>query len=119
VTSPQSADLAPSLDGRRFLMASSTNSVVDPASPSTFRYFERDGVVWGEYEGGTVSFGRFVGTRVGNELQISFAHVTLGDERVVSGTSRSDVEPQPDGSVRLVERFRVGDADHVSVCVEA
>ncbi|MEO9153377.1 MAG: hypothetical protein ABI243_13335, partial [Lapillicoccus sp.] len=110
--------LAPSLDGRNFIMESSTNSIVDPSSPSTFSYVERDGVVWGDYVGDTVTFGRMVGTRVGNDLRISFVHVMVDDGSVVSGTGSSVVETQPDGSLRLVESFRLDDIEHVSICVE-
>lgn len=98
-------------------MESSTNSVVDPASPSTFSYFERDGVIWGDYVGDTVTFGRFVGTRVGNDLSVSFAHVMADGHAVVTGTGASVVEATADG-VRLVENFRIDDVDHVSICVE-
>jgi hypothetical protein len=111
------SDLAPSLDGRRFVMESSTNSAVNPDSPSRFRYSEQDGVIWGDYDGDTVTFGRFVGTRVGNELSVSFAHVMVHDGSVVTGTSGSLVEATPDG-VRLVEDFRIDGVDHVSICVE-
>ena len=98
-------------------MESSTNSEVDAASPSRFRYRERDGVVWGDYEGDTVTFGRFVGTRVGDELSIAFVHVVQRDGAVVAGTGGSVIEVS-DSGVRLVENFRVGEVDHVSVCVE-
>jgi hypothetical protein len=109
---------APDLDGRRFVMESSTNSAVDPDSPSTFRYHERDGVIWGDYEGDTVTFGQFVGTRIGDRLSVSFAHVMASDGEVVTGTSGSTVELDG-GRVRLVEAFRIGDVDHVSICIEA
>lgn len=108
---------APSLDDRRFVMESSTNSEVDPLSPSRFHYFERDGAIWGEYLGDTVTFGRFVGTRVGNDLSVSFVHVLVSDGSVVAGTSGSLVEVN-DGVVRLVERFQINGVDHESVCVE-
>jgi hypothetical protein len=98
-------------------MESSTNSAVDPNSPSSFQYFERDGVIWGDYDGDTVTFGRFVGTRVGNQLSVSFAHVMAADGRVITGTSGSVVEATADG-IRLVENFTIDDVDHVSICVE-
>ncbi len=113
-----STPIAPSLDGRRFVMESSSNSTVDSASPSSFQYFERDGVIWGDYSGDTVDFGRFVGTRVGNHLSVSFAHVTASDGLVATGTSKSTVEATPQG-IRLIERFRIGRVDHISICVEA
>jgi hypothetical protein len=109
--------VAPSLDRRRFVMESSTNSAVDPTTPSSFQYFERDGVIWGDYDGDTVTFGRFVGTRVGNQLSVSFAHVMADDGRVITGTSGSVVEATTDG-IRLVENFTIDDVEHVSICVE-
>lgn len=110
---------ATSLDGREFVMQSSTVSEVNPASPSRFRYSEREGVIWGDYDGDTVTFGRFIGTRTGDVLAVSFAHVMVDDGAVVTGSSQSRIErPDEKGSVRLVESFRVGDVDHVSICVE-
>jgi hypothetical protein len=99
-------------------MESSTNSIVDPASPSHFRYFERDGVIWGDYDGDTVTFGQFVGTREGNYLQVSFVHVLVADGQVVTGTGGSVVEPLPGEAVRLVEHFQIDGTDHVSICIE-
>jgi hypothetical protein len=111
------APIAPSLDRRRFVMESSSNSAVDPNSPSSFRYFERDGVIWGDYDGDTVTFGRFVGTRVGNQLSVSFAHVMAADGAVITGSSGSVVEATANG-IRLVENFTIDDVKHVSICVE-
>jgi hypothetical protein len=119
VNSEQPPTLAPSLNGRRFVMESSTNSAVDAASPSRFRYFERDGIVWGDYDGDTVTFGHFVGTRVGNDLRVTFVHVLAADGRLVTGTGGSVVESLPGDAVRLVEHFQIDGTDHVSVCVEA
>jgi len=108
---------AASLDGREFVMVSSTNSRVDPVSPSRFRYFERDGVIWGEYWGDTVTFGRFVGTRRNDTLSVTFAHVLVAVGVVVTGTSSSEVESS-DAGLRLVERFTFDGREHVSVCAE-
>jgi hypothetical protein len=110
---------APSLNGREFVMVSSTASAVDPDSPSRFRYYERDGVIWGDYDGDTVTFGRFVGTRTADALAVSFAHAMADGGAVVTGTGQSRVEmSKPAGSIRLVEEFLIGDVDHVSICVE-
>ena len=117
VNTPHPAALAPSLNGRKFVMESSTNSVVDAISPSHFHYCERDGVVWGDYNGDTVTFGRFVGTRVGNSLRVSFVHVLVAGG-VVTGTGGSIVESLLGGAVRLVEHFQIDGTDHVSICVE-
>jgi hypothetical protein len=118
VNTRHSPALAPSLNGRKFVMKSSTNSVVNLTSPSRFRYFERDGVVWGDYDGDTVTFGHFVGARVGNDLRVSFVHVLVADGGVVAGTGGSVVEPMAEGTVRLVEHFQIDGTHHVSICVE-
>jgi len=107
-----------SLDGRTFKMISSTASVVDPESPSVFEYRERDGIVWGDYTGDTVTFGRFVGTREGDRLRISFVHRLVVDGTVVAGTGESDVRVR-DGRLALVEEFEIDGAAHESVCIEA
>lgn len=110
-------DALPSLDGRRFKMTSSTASVVDAHSPSTFLYNERDGVIWGDYEGDTVTFGRFVGRRTGAELDVEFVHVLVSDGSVVAGDGRSTIEHRPEG-LCLVEAFELHGVQHESVCVE-
>lgn len=107
------------LNGRRFVMVSSTASVVDPERPTEFEYWEADGVVWGAYTGDTVTVGRFVGTRAGDLVTISYAHA-LKAGGSAAGRSDSRIEAAEDGRMRLVEEF-VFDGDdtpHVSVCVE-
>ena len=99
-------------------MESSTASDVDPAAPSRFRYFEQDGLVWGSYTGDTVTSGRFVGSRTGDALAISFAHVLADGRQVVTGSSASTVQVSPEGALRLVEEFCIEGQQHVSVCVE-
>ena len=98
-------------------MISSTTSVVDPAAPSTFRYFERDGVVWGDYFGDTVNFGQFVGTRSGNTISITFVHVLVEGGSVVSGSGDSDIE-QDDRGLRLIEHYEMFGTPQLSVCAE-
>jgi len=107
----------PSLDGRTFRMTSSTTSVVDPDAPSTFRYSESDGVVWGEYAGDTVTFGRFIGTRTGDSISIRFVHVLAADGAVVTGEGDSDIE-QGESGLRLVEHYEMHGAAQLSVCAE-
>lgn len=107
-----------SLDGRVFDMVSSTASRVDPDAPTRFRYRESRGVVWGEYVGDTVAEGRFVGTREGERLVVSFAHALVADGRVVSGSAESRIEDAGDGDLRLVEDFEVDGRPQVSVCAE-
>jgi hypothetical protein len=107
-----------SLDGRRFVMRSSTASDVNPESPSWFEYHERDGAIWGEYGGDTVTFGRFVGTREADVIHVSFVHVLVADGSAVSGVSDDVLRMTADG-LELVENFTIDGVDHISVCVEA
>lgn len=107
------------LNGRKFVMVSSTASAVDPDSPTEFLYWEADGVVWGSYTGDTVTHGRFVGTRDGADVSISYAHALKAGGKA-GGQSSSRVERGEDGLLRLVEEFRFDGDDtlHVSVCAE-
>jgi hypothetical protein len=111
------SDLDLDLDGLRFAMVSSTASEVDPSSPTIFDYHERDGMIWGEYEGDTVRIGRFVGTRVRRRISIRFTHVVAATGAVVSGAAESRIERHDDG-LRLVEEFRTADGDQVSICAQ-
>ena len=106
------------LDGRRFAMVSSTASVVDPQSPTTFTYHQDGLLVWGEYTGDTVTEGRFVGGIAGDVVGISFAHALVADGSVVRGNADSRVECAEDGRMRLVESFAVDGVDHESVCIQ-
>ncbi|WP_226899533.1 hypothetical protein [Nonomuraea phyllanthi] len=107
------------LNGRTFVMVSSTASAVDQDSPTEFRYREEDGVVWGSYTGDTVTQGRFVGTRDGELVSISYVHA-LKAGGTAGGQSSSRIETADDGLLRLVEEFSFDGDDtvHVSVCRE-
>lgn len=109
----------PSLDGRTFRMVSSTTSAVDPDAPSVFRYYERDGMIWGDYTGDTVTIGRFVGTRRPAAISVSFVHVLASSGEVVTGQGQSDIEIGDDGMLRLVEHYEMHGEQQLSVCVEA
>ncbi|MEU0572071.1 hypothetical protein ABZ297_42645 [Nonomuraea sp. NPDC005983] len=107
------------LNGRKFVMVSSTASVVDQEQPTEFSYWEADGVVWGSYSGDTVTHGRFVGTRDGDQISIAYAHALKAGGKA-GGQSTSRIETDPDGRLRLVEEFQFegDDTQHVSVCIE-
>ncbi|MFC4535460.1 hypothetical protein [Sphaerisporangium dianthi] len=115
-------DLSPShdlLDGRTFVMVSSTASEVDADEPTRFRYEEANGVIWGGYTGDTVVQGRFVGTRDGDLIELTYAHALKSGARA-TGRSTSRIETLPDGRLRLVEEFAFDgdDTPQVSVCEE-
>ncbi|MEV0235408.1 hypothetical protein [Nonomuraea sp. NPDC050786] len=107
------------LNGRKFVMVSSTASAVDQDSPTEFHYQESDGVVWGSYTGDTVIHGHFVGTRDGDLVSISYVHA-LKAGGTAGGQSSSRIEKADDGLLRLVEEFSFAGDDtvHVSVCRE-
>ncbi|MEU6431212.1 hypothetical protein ABZ860_35405 [Microbispora sp. NPDC046973] len=107
------------LNGRRFVMISSTASAVDADAPTEFAYEESGGVIWGHYTGDTVVHGRFVGTRDADRIELSYVHLLKTGERA-SGRSTSRIETAEDGRLRLVEEFQFegDDATHVSVCAE-
>lgn len=107
-----------SLDGLTFAMISSTASRVDPLGPTVFRYHQRGTLVWGDYTGDTVSEGRFVGSLVGDVLEISFGHAPASGGAVVRGDAHSRVEIGEDGRLRLIESFAVGDVMHESICLQ-
>ena len=106
-----------SLHGRTFKLVSSTASLVNADDPTVFHYSEQDGIIWGDYVGDTVSQGRFVGTRMGDALEIWFAHHRIADDAVLTGTSSSTIGVG-DGRMTLLERFDVDGVPHESVCVE-
>ncbi|GII62715.1 hypothetical protein Skr01_28000 [Sphaerisporangium krabiense] len=107
------------LNGRRFIMVSSTASEVNAEAPTRFTYEEADGLIWGSYDGDTVIQGRFVGTRDDDRVELSYVHALKAGGRA-GGRSSSRIETLPDGRLRLVEEF-VFDGDdtpQVSVCEE-
>lgn len=109
----------PSLNERNFKMVSSTTSTVNHDAPSVFRYFEEDGVIWGDYTGDTVTFGRFVGTRTGDTIWVSFVHVLKATGEVVTGDGESEIEVDENGLLRLVEHYEMHGAPQLSICIEA
>jgi hypothetical protein len=100
-------------------MISSTASVVNAHDPTRFDYKEADGLIWGSYSGDTVSHGRFVGTRDGDRIELTYVHALKAGDRA-AGRSSSRIEPLPDGRLRLVEEFQFDgdDTPQVSVCEE-
>jgi len=106
------------LDGRIFDMVSSTASVVSDLAPTRFHYSERDGVVWGEYRGDTVTEGRFCGSREDETLRVAFVHRSTGGA-LVSGEATSSIARNADGLLVLTEDFTAPDGSpQVSVCRE-
>ena len=62
--------------------------------------------------------GRFVGTRTGDTIWVSFVHVLVSDGTVVTGNGESELERTDDGRIRLVEHYEMHDLPQLSVCEE-
>lgn len=106
------------LDGRSFVLESSTASEVDPDGPTRFSYREYNGVVWGSYSGDTVSDGHFAGVLEQNVLREGFVHHEVSTGATLVGSSETAVQRRADGRLELVEDFELDGVRGRSVCVE-
>ena len=106
------------LDGKRFVLESSTASEVDPEGPSRFNYREYNGVVWGSYAGDTVTGGRFAGILQDGTLTESFVHEVKITGATLMGESVTSLGKRADGRLELVEEFVLDGVPGRSVCVE-
>ncbi len=94
----------PSLDGRRFRDVTPDHQG-DVGDDTYFEYREDpDGVVHAKYEGGSVRLGYLVGTRVGDELEFRYTHVT-SERLTASGQCRSRIKVLDDGRLRMQETW--------------
>lgn len=94
----------PSLDGRRFRDVTPDHQG-DVGDETYFEYREDpDGVVHANYEGGSVRLGYLVGTRVGDQLEFRYTHVT-SERQTASGRCRSRIEVLDDGRLRMHETW--------------
>jgi hypothetical protein len=92
----------PDYDGRVF--RSSTNSAGgDVDTGTTFRYRQRDDIVWATYDGGAIAVGTLIAKidEAGN-LDVRYQHVTT-DGELKTGRCRSRPERLPDGRLRIHE----------------
>ncbi|MGV8876025.1 MAG: hypothetical protein ACOH1K_00785 [Rhodoglobus sp.] len=105
-----------SINDREFVMTASSGSSVSATTPTVFCYHQEGQLVWGEYIGDTVTFGRFVGRRDGDTLAIRFAHKPSSGAEVVLGEATSVIQWAADGTLELYETFEKDGVAHVSVC---
>lgn len=107
------------LDGLSFQMLTSSTSAVDGAEPTVFRYFEREGVTWGDYVGDTVVEGRFAGIRNGDVVRLSYNHRSTSGA-LTHGNAITVISRMPEGQLRLTEFYRNAQGDPaLSICEEA
>ena len=109
---------AGSLDGCEFVMVSSTGSEVSAEHPSRFRYRQAGAMVWGEYRGDSVLFGRFAGRRDGDRVTIGFAHSMRSGGTPLLGTATSTIMRGEDGRMLLVEDFDKDGVTQQSICAQ-
>lgn len=107
------------LDGRSFLLESSTASEVDPDGPTCFTYREYNGIVWGSYSGDTVTAGRFAGVLERDLLRETFVHQETVTGATLLGSSETEIRRRIDGRLELVEEFALDGAPGRSICVES
>ncbi|MGW6781835.1 hypothetical protein [Streptomyces sp. NPDC054987] len=69
-----------------------------------FRYHERDGLVWADYQGGDVVRGHLIGTRKGDTVDFRYVQLRL-DGTTASGRCTSLVTVLDDGRLRLEESW--------------
>jgi hypothetical protein len=107
-----------SLDATAFVLETSSASTVDAVAPTRFDFFERAGVVWGEYRGDTVTTGHCVGVRTGSTLNEYFVHELVRTGETLMGDSSTEVRIRAHGSLELVEEFVLDGKPGRSVCVQ-
>ena len=95
----------PDYDGRIF--RSSANSAGgDVDGETTFRYRQRDDIVWATYDGGAIALGTLIAKidDAGN-LDVRYQHVTT-DGELKTGRCRSQPERLADGRLRIHEDWQ-------------
>jgi hypothetical protein len=94
-----------SLNGKRFVpVQNSGNGEVDAST--VFIYHEENGIVWGEYAGGSVLRGYLLGTRISIQ-QVDFVYMQLNAGfQVRTGSNSSRLELRGDGKLRLHESWQ-------------
>lgn len=94
----------PSLEGRSFSGVSNSGDG-EVSARTVFRYHERDGLVWADYEGGEIALGRLVGTRTSDRLDFRYVHVAV-DGTTSSGHCTAELEILTDGRIRSRESWQ-------------
>ena len=92
---------ATSLDGRVFRVVA-MGPEGEATDATVFEYHERDGTVWGRYEGGAVRLGFLVGTRDGDRLDFRYSQLNENGE-TSNGHCATSISTLGDGRLRLDE----------------
>lgn len=117
---PRASEARSSLiDGRTFVLESSTASTVSPTDPTRFDFEESTGVVWGSYSGDTVTSGHCVGRFRDGTLEEYFVHHVRATDATLLGDSSSKLQRRGDGRLELIEDFVLDGVPGYSVCVES
>lgn len=96
-----------SYDGRVFHPATTggTDATQPPHERPTGRYHQDGDLVWAEFSGGSLRFGRLVGVAAPDgTIEAAYCQV-MADGEVVAGRCVSRPTPLPDGRIRLAEHW--------------
>jgi hypothetical protein len=95
----------PDLNGKTFrTLSNASNGEVD--SRTVFHYSEQDGVIWADYSGGSILKGHLIGIRRSEDtLDFRYSHVSR-DYSLKTGICQSIISTEPDGKLRLHEKWK-------------
>ena len=92
------------LNLKQFKLISSSN-VKDIGTETKFNFCQKDGIIYGVYNGGAVKKGSFIAKIIGDgTLEKRFQHVNENGN-LVSGKSYATTEVMADGRLRLKETW--------------
>lgn len=95
----------PNLNGKIFkTFLNSSNGEVD--SQTIFHYFEKSGVIWADYSGGSIIKGCLIGIKNSDEsLDFRYSHVNQ-DYSIKTGICKSTIFIEPNGKLKIKEKWK-------------
>ena len=100
-------------DNRTFKSVSNSESG-EVSRETTFRYRQKDNLVWAEYAGGEIVFGSLIAKVLPDDsLEMRYQHLNKGGE-LMTGKCFSQPEILSDGRIRLYEKWQWTSGDFSS-----
>ncbi|MDN5200238.1 n-acetylglutamate synthase [Fulvivirgaceae bacterium BMA10] len=98
-------------DGKRFKAVNNSENG-EVGNDTTFKYYQKENIMWGHYQGGKIKKGNLIGT-VSNDgiLKFSYQHVNQEDE-VLTGQCISTPQISSSGKIQLHEHWQWTCRDH-------
>lgn len=91
------------LNNKKF-KALSNSSNGEVSDDTVFHYFQRDALVWAEYQGGGIVKGFLIGKVEENQLKFSYQHLNENLE-IMTGKCTSSPESDANGKIKLIEKW--------------